>query len=143
MQALLDDPASPDTFARCRLDPGERGRHPEAVALHRDLLQLRRGDAAFSAQQAPRGHPVGALALALRFAREDGLDRLLLLNLGHDQTLADQADDVLTAPAGAPWTLVWSSEDPKYGGGGTPAGAREGRLIPAESALVLGAERRS
>ena len=106
MQALLDDPGSPDTFARCRLDPGERARHPEAMALHSDLLQLRRCDTAFSAQQAPRGHPAGALALALRFVREDGLDRLLLLNLGHDQSLADQDDDVLTAPAGAPWTYL-------------------------------------
>ena len=113
------------------------------MALHSDLLQLRRCDPAFSAQQAPRGHPTGALALALRFAREDGLDRLLLLNLGHDRNLADQDDDVLAAPAGAPWTLIWSSEDPKYGGGGTPAAAREGQLIPAESALVLGAARRS
>ncbi len=141
MQALLDDPGSPDTFAQCRLDPGEWGRHQEAVALHRDLLQLRRDDSAFSRQQAPRGQPVGAMALGLRFARDDGLDRLLLINLGHDLALGGELGELLTTQEGAAWNLIWSSEDPRYGGGGTPAAAREGQLIPAESALVLAAER--
>lgn len=142
MQALLDDPGSPDTFARCRLDPGERVRHQGAVALHRDLLKLRRDDSAFSRQHTPRGQPLGALALGLRFARQDGLDRVLLVNLGHDLTLGDELGELLAPPAGAAWRLIWSSEDPRYGGGGTPAAAREGHIIPAESALVLAAGRR-
>jgi len=142
MRALLADPGSPDTFARCRLEPSERARHGEAVTLHRDLLRLRREDAAFSRQQTPTGRPLSALALALRFAGEDGLDRLVFVNLGHDVALGDEPDPLLTPPAGAAWSLLWSSEDPHYGGGGTPAAARESRLIPAESALVLAAERR-
>ena len=142
MRALLADPGSPDTFARCRLEPSERARHGEAVTLHRDLLRLRREDAAFSRQQTPTGRPLSALALALRFAGEDGLDRLVFVNLGHDVALGDEPDPLLTPPAGAAWSLLWSSEDPRYGGGGTPAAARESRLIPAESALVLAAERR-
>jgi len=143
MQALLADPGAPDTFARCRLDPGERERHVDALALHRDLLRLRREDPAFSRQQTPRGCPLGPLALALRFARDEGLDRLVLVNLGHDLALGDERDPLLAPPVGAAWSLLWSSEDPRYGGGGTPAAARETRLIPAESALVLAAERRS
>jgi maltooligosyltrehalose trehalohydrolase len=142
MRALLADPGSPDTLARCRLEPSERARHGEAVTLHRDLLRLRREDAAFSRQQTPTGRPLSALALALRFAGEDGLDRLVFVNLGHDVALGDEPDPLLTPPAGAAWSLLWSSEDPRYGGGGTPAAARESRLIPAESALVLAAERR-
>ncbi len=141
MQALLDDPGSPDTFARCRLDPSEVAQHPEAVALHRDLLMLRRHDAAFSRQKAPRGRVFNQSALALRFAAVDNLDRLLLLNLGHDLPIAEDADPLLAAPPDAAWTLIWSSEDPRYGGGGTSAAARQRRLIPAESAIVLALER--
>jgi maltooligosyltrehalose trehalohydrolase len=143
MQTLLPDPGSPQTFERSRLDPGEPARHPEAVALHRDLLTLRRTDPAFAAQQQAEGRALGPEALALRFARPDGLARLLLLNLGSDLGLEDAGDALLAPPSGAAWTLVWSSEDPRYGGSGTPHGAREGKLIPGASALVLAATRRS
>jgi maltooligosyltrehalose trehalohydrolase len=141
MQALLADPGAPDTFERCNLVWAERDTHAHALALHRDLLRLRRDDPAFSRQREPRGIPLGPQAFALRFGRDDGLDRLLLVNLGHQLTPADRGP-LLAAPAGAAWSLLWTSEHPSYGGGGTPAGAREGRLIPAESALVLAAERR-
>jgi maltooligosyltrehalose trehalohydrolase len=143
VQALLPDPASPRTFERSRLDPGERARRPDAVALHRDLLALRRTDAAFAAQRAPEGRSLGGAALVLRFARDDGLDRLLLLNLGADLVLEHGGDGLLAPPSGTLWDLRWSSDDPRYGGSGTPAAAREGRLIPSESALVLAATRRS
>lgn len=143
MQALLPDPGSPQTFARSRLDPAERGRHREAVALHRDLLALRRTDPAFAAQQAPRGRALAPAALALRFARGDGLDRLLLLNLGPDLALDRDPATPLEPADGREWRLIWSSEDPRYGGSGTPAGARGGTLMPAESALLLAATGRS
>jgi maltooligosyltrehalose trehalohydrolase len=143
MQALLPDPGSPATFARSGIDPGERSRHPHAVALHRDLLALRRTDPAFAAQRTPAGRSLGPAALVLRFASADRLDRLFLLNLGSDLALDGDAEPLLAPPDGADWTLVWSSEDPRYGGGGTPASARGARLIPAESALVFVARRRS
>ena len=113
------------------------------MALHRDLLALRRTDPAFAAQQAPRGRALAPAALALRFARGDGLDRLLLLNLGPDLA-PDRGPATPLEPAdGREWRLIWSSEDPRYGGGGTPAGARGGTLMPAESALLLAATGRS
>jgi maltooligosyltrehalose trehalohydrolase len=143
MQALLPDPGSPQTFARSHLDPAERGRHREAVALYRDLLALRRTDPAFAAQQAPRGRALAAAALALRFARADGLDRLLLLNLGPDLALQPDPATPFELADGSEWRLIWSSDDPRYGGSGTPAGARAGKLMPAESALVLAAAGRS
>ena len=137
VQALLPDPGSPATFTRSRIDPAERSRNSQAVALHRDLLALRRTEPAFAAQQAPAGRSLGPAALVLRFGRADGLDRLFLLNLGSDLPLDRDAEPLLAPPDGEAWTLAWSSEDPRYGGGGTPASAREGSLIPAESALVL------
>src|SRR5262249_5641080 len=42
MQAQLTEPADPQTFERCKLDFGERQRHADVYALHRDLLQVRR-----------------------------------------------------------------------------------------------------
>ena len=147
VQALLPDPGSPDTFERSRIDPAERARHSEAVALHRDLLALRRSDPAFANQQVPAGQSLAEAALALRFGREDGLDRLLLINLGPDRVLDSDAvgigDRLLAAPEGSRWDLVWSSEDPRYGGGGTPQRAREGAIMPSESALVLAPRRHS
>jgi maltooligosyltrehalose trehalohydrolase len=113
------------------------------VALHRDLLALRRTDPAFAVQRTPAGRSLGPAALVLRFGGARRLDRLLLLNLGSDLTLDGEAEALLAAPDGADWTLAWSSEDPRYGGGGTPASASAGRLIPAESALVFVARRRS
>jgi maltooligosyltrehalose trehalohydrolase len=43
--ATLPDPGDPATFERSKLDHGERASHPELIALHRDLLALRRSDA--------------------------------------------------------------------------------------------------
>lgn len=138
MQAALDDPGDPATFARCKLDLGERERHAAALRLHRDLLALRRADPAFRAQRsgAVDGAVLGDRALALRFFDDVG-DRLLLVNLGSDLGLASFPEPLLAPPEGGRWRLRWSSEDPAYGGGGTPDAAREGRLLPGESALVL------
>ena len=42
-------PGAAETFAACKLDWSERERHARTVALHRDLLALRREDPAFAA----------------------------------------------------------------------------------------------
>ena len=51
---MLADPDDPDTFYRCRLDWSERARHAEALALHRDLLELRRTDPVINPASAHR-----------------------------------------------------------------------------------------
>ena len=55
-------PDEPATFAACQLDWGECERHAEAVALHRDLLRLRREDPVFAAQAQGRPRRRGARA---------------------------------------------------------------------------------
>src|SRR4029077_16431013 len=51
--AKLDQsPCDLSTFLKCKIDWREFEAHTEAVALHRDLLTLRRSDAVFSAQPA-------------------------------------------------------------------------------------------
>jgi maltooligosyltrehalose trehalohydrolase len=137
----LADPGDPATFERCRLDFAEREAHAAAYALHIDLLRLRRTDLAFCLQQ--RGGLDGAVlspsAFALRFftpAHTD--DRVLIVNLGADISRGSFPEPLLAPPFGADWALRWSSEDPAYGGGGTPDTWPDGCwVIPGESALVL------
>jgi maltooligosyltrehalose trehalohydrolase len=122
MQATLPDPADPCTFARCRLDFSERHRHGEAYALHRDLLQLRREDPVFRAQRhcGVDGAVLAPHAFVLRFFATDGADRLLIVNLGRDLHYNPAPEPLLAPPEGQTWGIHWSSEDPRYGGQGTP-----------------------
>jgi maltooligosyltrehalose trehalohydrolase len=70
----------------------------------------------------------------------DSADRLLVVNLGRDLHL-DPAPEPLLAPiAGGAWELIFSTEDPRYGGSSTaPVESDENWRIPARSALVLAA----
>ena len=51
------------------------------------------------------------------FDAEHG-DRLLMVNLGRELPLAPPSEPLLAPPRGATWQLLWSSEDPRYGGHG-------------------------
>jgi maltooligosyltrehalose trehalohydrolase len=138
VRALLDDPADPRTFETCKLDFAERELHAGVYRLHRDLLRLRRETPAFRTQQ-PRaldGAVVGPEALLLRFFHEEG-DRLVLLNLGADLPLGSCSDPLIAPPAGQEWRLIWSSDDPQYGGDGTPPFDAQQLVLPAHALLVL------
>jgi maltooligosyltrehalose trehalohydrolase len=134
----LADPGDADTFRRSVLDPGERRDHAAAWTLHRDLLALRREDPVLGRRPANiDGAVLGARAWLLRFFAEDG-DRLLIVNLGPDLTLRPAPEPLVAPLEGQAWQILWSSEAPEYGGGGTPPLYRNGYLrLPAESALVL------
>ena len=146
------DPAAAETFSRCVLDFREREAHAPVVALHRDLLRLRRETAAFRAQEhrGVDGAVLGDEALVLRYFdgspgeahdpadRQSG-DRLLLVNLGRD-LLLDAAPEPLLAPSqGCAWAVEWSSEAREYDGAGTPPIEDETRgwLLPGHAAVVL------
>jgi maltooligosyltrehalose trehalohydrolase len=140
MQARLPDPNDPASFESCRLDLSERERHHEAYALHRDLLTLRRTDSVINAQR-PDGVDGAVLAydvFVLRFFAGDGNDRLLLVNLGVDCSLTPVPEPLLASPAGSTWRLLWSSEDPRYGGIGAAPSEDESRwFIPGKAAFLL------
>ncbi|WP_247887318.1 malto-oligosyltrehalose trehalohydrolase [Azospirillum sp. SYSU D00513] len=142
MQARLAPPHEEETFRRCKLDHAEREREPHAgmLALHRDLLRLRREDAVFRRQR--RGGLDGAVlgeeAFCLRFFGEEGDDRLMLVNLGRDLTMAVLPEPLLAPPLGREWCLLWSSEAPAYGGHGAPEPfTGKGWCLPGHAALVL------
>ena len=136
----LADPGDRATFERCKLDFTERERHAEAYALHCDLLRLRREDAVFAAQGAHGvdGAVLGDDAFVVRFFGERDDDRLMLVNLGVDLVLDILPEPLLAPPADTRWTLLWSSEHPRYGGGGAVAPPSTGVwTLPGHAALVL------
>jgi maltooligosyltrehalose trehalohydrolase len=140
MEGRLPDPANLATFERSKLDLAERERHREAYALHRDLIALRREEAVFAAQRPGGldGAVLGEQAFVLRFFDAAQDDRLLLVNLGRDLYIDPAPEPLLAPPAGFRWVVRWSSEDPRYGGFGTPpVEGAQGWHLPAESAIVL------
>jgi maltooligosyltrehalose trehalohydrolase len=142
MQTHLPDPTDPRTFESCRLDLSERERHSEAYLLHRDLLSLRRNDPVIKDQ--PPGAVDGAVladdAFVLRFFGVDGSDRLLLVNLGVDCSLSPAPEPLLASPSGLTWRLLWSSEDPRYGGHGAAPIEDEMRwFLPGKATFLLAA----
>ena len=44
----------------------------------------------------------------------------MLVNLGVELRLPVAAEPLLAPPDGRRWRVLWSSEDPRYGGNGTP-----------------------
>ncbi|HEX6435687.1 MAG TPA: DUF3459 domain-containing protein, partial [Candidatus Binatia bacterium] len=140
MQREIPDPTDPRVFASCKLDFSERSRHHEIYALHQDLLRLRRADPAFNSQEpgALDGAVLGARAWVLRFFAPEGKDRLLLINLGIDIMLGPVPEPLLAPPFGAIWQVLWSSENPRYGGAGAlPLENENGWLVIGKSAVVL------
>jgi maltooligosyltrehalose trehalohydrolase len=155
-QAALADPGDPRTFAASALDWPELERlaHAEALALHRDLIRLRKQDPAIAAQGQGGvtidGAVLGPECLLLRwFAQNDGADagagagdRLLLLNLGVEQQLRPAPEPLLAPPAGRRWRLLFSSDDRRYGGPGTvmPESEEDGWTVPAQAACLLASD---
>ena len=140
-QAALADPCREATYRACALDPRDRRLDHPRVALHRDLLRLRRDDPAFTDPRpgALDGAVLSEQAFVLRFLQDDPLrDRLVLVNLGPTYARPVHPEPLLAAPEGTAWQVLWSSEDPRYGGHGTPTPFDRVRLaIPARSAVVL------
>ena len=136
----LPDPCSRETFERCKLDFAERERNAHVLRMHRDLLRLRREERCFRATRREDfdGAVLAPEAFVVRFFGAEGDDRLLVVNLGRDVHLFPSPEPLLAPPPGHRWTLLWSSEDPRYGGAGTPAPETDdGWRIPGHAALVL------
>jgi maltooligosyltrehalose trehalohydrolase len=183
-------PDAPETFARCKLDFGERKKNRQLYDLHIDLLKLRREDAHLGGspkvsgalsgslpdriarstalsleatrqrrrqhaeassqsfrrafQQDPGaidGAVLGPASFVLRYFSRSNDDRLLLVNLGHDQSLQPASEPLLAPPLGCKWELLWTSDSPRYGGKGPaaagPTATPEPWTLPAECTVIL------
>jgi len=140
MRARLPDPKDSQTFHCCKLDFSERQRHAETYAMHRDLLRLRREDPVFGDPRPGKvdGAVLGPETFALRFFGPEADDRLMLLNFGVDLPLSPAPEPLLAPPAGKVWEILWSSEEPCYGGGGTPQLRTDAQwTIFGQAAVVL------
>jgi len=139
--AWLNDPASPQSFASCKLDLTERETHGHTAALHRDLIALRRNDPVFGAVcSVVDGAVLAEEAFALRYSGAGGDERLLIVNFGRQLELSPCPEPLLAPPAERDWGLIFSSDDVAYGGEGTlptePAGTWR---IAGHAALVFAA----
>lgn len=140
VQAHFPRPSSRATFEACKLDWGERERHGETVALHRELTRLRRTDTVIAAQRAEAMHGavLGAEALVLRYLGGLEGDRLLLVNLGGDLRLDPAPEPLLAPPENHPWAQLFSTADASFGGAGTPPVEHDGGWrLPAHTAVLF------
>ena len=138
-QAALPDPGDRARRSRraCSIPASagstRRSRSCTAICSH-----LRRAHPAFTDQRrhARRRGARRARVLPALVARAG--DRLLLVNLGRDVPRRGPARAAARAAARARgWRLAWSSEDPRYGGHGTPEPFTVARLaIPAHAAVL-------
>ena len=63
---------------------------------------------------------------------------LLLVNLGADLNLNPAPEPLLAPPEGRLWAPLWSSEDYRYGGSGTPPLETQNNwCLPGRSAVAL------
>jgi maltooligosyltrehalose trehalohydrolase len=139
MLECLEDPCSPATFERCKLDHSERERHAPTYALHADLLRLRREDPVLRRWRkgAYDGAVLSEHVFALR-SFHSGDDRLLIVNLGRDLHLDPAPEPLLAPPEESEWRVLFSTEHPRYGGCGTPPpDTKENWRIQGHAALVL------
>ena len=144
-QAVVPDPCAPETFARSKLDFSERQTHSALYQFHQDLLRVRRENPLIARQDHTQldGAVLGPDAFVLRFfGNHDEADHLLVVNLGPDLDYTPAPEPLLAPSPGERWSLVWSSDDPRYGGPGmiTPCGP-DGWSIPGASATLLMGEK--
>ncbi len=141
-QEQIPDPRAEETFLKTKLDFSEREKHAEIYRLHRDLLSLRREDPILALQLREEidGAVLGPQSFVLRFFGSEEDDRLLIVNLGPDLDLRPAPEPLLAPITPAGWRLVWSSDDPRYGGPGAvhPCGP-DGWRLPGGSAVFLSA----
>ncbi|RJQ65514.1 MAG: malto-oligosyltrehalose trehalohydrolase [Desulfobacteraceae bacterium] len=140
IREAMADPCDPETFRMCKLDRSKQPKSSACGLLHRDLLRLRREDEVFREQRADwvHGAVVGPEAFVLRFLGEGKGDRLIVVNLGRSLNLLPAPEPLLAPPLDSRWDVLWSSEDARYGGGGTPEMNTEGTwYVPGHTAIVL------
>jgi len=151
LEAFLPDPGSERTFLQCKLRADERQTRHAAIALHRDLLKLRRDDPVLRAPQSGSldGAVLGPHTFVLRFfaanlgrSTNDHGDRLVIVNLGLDLHFDPAPEPLLAPPAGSRWAILWSSEDPAYGGTiAPPLDIHENWRFPGHATVVLAPSR--
>jgi len=144
VQAAICDPGDERTFLAAKLNWDELESHAAAVALHRDLLRIRREDPVIArgAQLEIDGATLSESAFVLRWFAPDEDDRLLIVSFGREMRLDPAPEPLLAPPRAKTWRVMWASEEPRYGGLGVidPV-SNDGRWrIASECAVLLQAK---
>ena len=114
----IPDPQADQTYLRSvlRWDERDEPRHAAALALHRALLRLRRGEPTLGcgpeARQASLSPEDGSIVV--RRSRPGARDMLLLARLTSSGGIAEpdiDLDTILDPPPGAGWEVVLTTED--------------------------------
>src|SRR5262245_45952377 len=141
--SALAVPDDRSTFEQCKLNHDELRANERYLALHKDLLKLRREDPVIRAQRSDwiQGAVLSADAFALRFFGGEHCDRLLLINLGSDLPLLPVPEPLLAPPPGDAWEMLWCSNDLRYGGSGNCLSPETGAgVLSAQTAVLMSAK---
>ena len=122
-------------------DEGYLDAGPVALGMRRlSIIDLAGGQQPIYNEDETIGAVLNGDAFVLRYFSDDGDDRLLCVNLGRTLHLDPAPEPLLAPPQGMRWQILWSSEDPRYGGHGTPALETEDNwYLPGQAAVVLAA----
>jgi maltooligosyltrehalose trehalohydrolase len=138
----IPDPKAPDTFHRSRVrhDRARRPPHAQLLALHRDLIRIRRAEPALQPGAAIRlVRPAHAQWLAVFYDRPGAAGCLAIFNF------AGEPSDV-TLETDRRWAVQLATNEPRYAGGGAPVAPPPGRAkswclgVPAWTAALLRSE---
>ncbi len=121
--ATVPSPQAPETFLRSQLkwDELSVGIHAETLALHRELLRIRREHPCFRppSRSAAAYSALASGVLAMRV--DAGYEHwLLLCDLRGGHAVELDAETFTAAPAGQSWRCALSTEEARFGGAGVP-----------------------
>lgn len=144
MQNALEDPALEETFLKCKLDDNQRQGNSRFRSMFRFVTELRRSDEVLTNRELEvDGAVLGPGALVIRYFAAEG-DRLLIANFGPNLLFSPAPEPLLACVENHHWVRIFSSEEPQYGGSGTPeAELLNGWRIPAECTMLFVPERTS
>ena len=127
----IPDPESEETFARSRIDwsAREKSPHRELLALHRDLIRLRRSEKTLrpGACEAKVLFEPGESWIAIRYSCPEERELLAVFNFSESPV-------TIPPPESGGWRRRWSTEESRYGGS-RAAEDSSLRLAPYEAGL--------
>ncbi|MBW9052452.1 malto-oligosyltrehalose trehalohydrolase [Rhizobium mesosinicum] len=145
---VMPKPDDRSTFDRSKLDWSAFDGNSHIVALHRDLLRVRRESEVFAPgrdelRASIDGNVLSRSAFLLRYFAANATDeRLLIVNFGEHLPVSSLADPLFAPPEDCQWNVEWSSEDFAYGGCGKRSIDVQRRwVLDANSALVFAPRR--
>lgn len=129
-----------ETFLKSKLDFNERIKNAHIYQMYYDLLKIRRENPMIASQNRFKvdGAVLEMSSFVIRYYGEEGDDCLLLANLFREIHHKNLSEPLLAPSKKGEWQLIWSSQDPNYGGPGiTHPCHKEGWIIPGLSVTLL------